>query len=79
LRSIYCELTKDFSIARTLQEREVDARVQEILSTKDPDLIVDLRYINHDTSTKYEVFRMYTIYFRIHCSTQETSWKYSGE
>jgi len=34
----------------------VDARVQEILSTEDPDLIVDLRYFNHDLSTKYEVF-----------------------
>jgi len=56
LRNIYCKLTNDCSAARTLEEREVDARVQEVLSTEDPDLINDLRYFNHGPQTKYEVF-----------------------
>ena len=56
LRNIYSELTKDCCSARTLEEREVDARVQEVLSAEDPDLIIDLRYFNHGPPTRYAVF-----------------------
>ena len=70
LRNIYSELMKDCCSARTLEEREVDARVQEVLSAEDPDLIIDLRYFNHGLPTKYAVVlgKMYPVYFRIHCS-----------
>ena len=56
LRSIYHELTKDCSSARTLEEKEVDARVKEVLEAEDPDILVDLRHLNHGAPTKYEVF-----------------------
>ena len=34
----------------------MDARVKEVLSAEDPDLIIDLRYFNHGPPTKCAVF-----------------------
>ena len=55
LRSIYRQLTRDASVSRTSEE-EVDERVKEVLSSKDIDIIIDLRELNEGAASKYQVF-----------------------
>ena len=55
LRSIYHELTKDASCSHTSEEQEVDQRVQEVLSSEDMDIVIDLREMNEGREAKYEL------------------------
>lgn len=56
LRSVYRELTGDASGSRTSSEEEVDKRVNEVLTSEDTDLIIDLRELNEGVPSKYNIF-----------------------
>ena len=55
-REAYYRLTGDCSSARTVNEKEVDKRVNEFLQMEDPELIYDLRIDNEGSPEKYETF-----------------------
>ena len=46
LRSIYHELTEDASCSHISEEKEVDQRVQNVLSLEDVDIVIDLQELN---------------------------------
>lgn len=56
LRSIYNALTNDQCASRTTVEETIDSRVSQVLLMEDPDIIIDLRKLNTNTSDHYSVF-----------------------
>ena len=58
LRRIYRALTGDSSVSNNMQEVEIDECVLQIVSMEpeDPNTIVDLREVKHETRSKFEVF-----------------------
>ena len=56
LRSIYQSLSGDNSASRTTAEEEIDKRLIEVFSAEDPDIIVDLREFNTNSSDNYSIF-----------------------
>ena len=56
LREIYRQLTGDSSSARDEAEAQIDERVRTAIDMEDPDVIIDLRALNHGHSSRYDVF-----------------------
>ena len=56
LRAIYNALTGECSASRTTAESEVDARVSEVISMEDPDIIIDLRECNNNGQDRFAIF-----------------------
>ena len=56
LKEAYHRLTGDCSSTRTVNEGEVDKRMNEFLQMEDPELINDLRIDNKGRPEKYETF-----------------------
>ena len=56
LREVYRTLTGDASSASTTAQEEVDARVEKLLETQDPDLIWDLCMQNAGRPESFTVF-----------------------
>ena len=54
LQALYRELTNDSSAPNTLNK--VDKRTKLVLETEDPNIVVDLRYLNTGSKRKYDVF-----------------------
>ncbi|CAB4000610.1 Hypothetical predicted protein [Paramuricea clavata] len=56
LRYAYRTLTGDCSAAETLQEAEVDRRLEQVVDEQDPDLLWDCRHCNQGRPLEYDDF-----------------------
>ena len=56
MRSLYKDLTGDFSSSTNEHESEIDRCVQQLIEMEDPDIVVDLRVHNGGRKEIYDVF-----------------------
>ena len=69
LRSIYRTLTGDESASRTTDEHILDQCIQEALQTEDPDIVLDLRKLNSNSSDNFTTFWSKCREFLSSCTT----------
>lgn len=56
LRSLYQDVTGDSSAAVNVHEAEIDESVRLLLDMEDPDVVIDLRVLNTERKSQYDIF-----------------------
>ena len=56
LRKFYKDLTGDSTAASNEHEAEIDERVRLLLEMEDPDILLDMRALNTNNRSQYDVF-----------------------